>query len=196
DARAEYHADMYGTKPTTVHNYSEEYDINLEDEVPIRDAYKIPEDEKIVLYQGGMQEGRGLFKLLEAFKDIEGARLVMIGDGKERLNLIDYHKELGMEDRVIFIDRVPYKELRRYTKAADIGIQFLENTNFNHYSASSNKMFEYIMAHVPVIGSRLPEIEAVIEGQAVGLTVEPGDTDDLRDKLQQLVDDDNLRNEF
>ncbi|WP_052256892.1 glycosyltransferase family 4 protein [Salinicoccus sp. YB14-2] len=196
DTRAEYHADLYGTKPTAVHNYSELYDINLVDEFPLRDTYKIPEDEKIVLYQGGMQEGRGLFKLLDAFKDIKGGKLVMIGDGKERLNLIDYHKKLELEGKVIFIDRVPYKELRRYTKAADIGIQFLENTNFNHYSASSNKMFEYIMAHVPVIGSRLPELEAVIEGQAVGLTVEPGDTDDLRDKLQHLIDDDDLRDEF
>src|SRR5690625_2335289 len=143
-----------------------------------------------------MQEGRGLFKLLEAFKDIEGARLVMIGDGKERLNLIDYHKELGMEDRVIFIDRVPYKELRRYTKAADVGIQFLENTNFNHYSASSNKLFEYIMAHVPVIGSKLPEIEAVIEGEQAGLTVEPESTRQLKEAIQKLVDRDALRNTF
>src|SRR5690625_688466 len=98
--------------------------------------------------------------------------------------------------KMLIIQIVPYKDQRTYTKSAYIGIQFLENINFNHYSASSNKMFEYIMAHVPVIGSRLPEIEAVIDGQAVGLTVEPGDMDDLRDKLQQLVDDDNLRNEF
>src|SRR5699024_2420926 len=120
-----------------------------------------------------MQEGRGLFKLLDDFREIEGARLIMIGDGKERLTIINYHKDVGIGHKVYFFQRVPYKELRRYTKAADIGIQFLENTNFNHYSASSNKLFEYIMAHVPVIGSRLPEIEAVIEGEQVGLTVEP-----------------------
>jgi len=196
DTRALYHENLYRKKPVALHNYSELYDINLVDEFPLRKTYKIPADEKIILYQGGMQEGRGLFKLLDAFKDIEGARLVMVGDGKERLNLIDYHEKLGLTNKVIFIDRVPYKELRRYTKAADIGIQFLENTNFNHYSASSNKMFEYIMAHVPVIGSRLPEIEAVIDAQAAGLTVEPGDTDDLKVKLQRLIDDDDLRNEF
>ena len=196
DTRASYHEDLYGTKPTAVHNYSEFYDIDQVDEYPIRRTYKIPEDQKLVLYQGGMQEGRGLYKLLDAFKDIEGAMLVMIGDGKERQNLIDYHKELGLEGEVIFIDRVPYKELRRYTKAADIGIQFLENTNFNHYSASSNKMFEYIMAHVPVIGSRLPEIEAVIDGQEVGLTVEPENTEDFKEELQMLIENDDLRNEF
>src|SRR5699024_7683329 len=139
---------------------------------------------------------RGLFKLLDAFRDIEGARLIMIGDGKERLNLIDYHKELGLEHKVHFIQRVPYRELRRYTKAADLGIQFLENTNFNHYSASSNKLFEYIMAHVPVIGSKLPEIEAVIEGEQIGLTVEPESTRQLKEAIQKLVDGDELRQKF
>ncbi|CAM2892508.1 glycosyltransferase family 4 protein [Salinicoccus roseus] len=196
DTRADYHRRIYRKRPTPVHNYSEFYDIEKVEEFPIRKEYGIAPNEKVVLYQGGMQEGRGLFKLLDAFKDIEGARLIMLGDGKERLNLIEYHKQLGMEDKVIFIDRVPYKELRCYTKSADIGIQFLENTNFNHYSASSNKLFEYIMAHVPVIGSKLPEIEAVIESEKVGLTVEPESTTQLKAAIEQLVGDDALRERF
>ncbi|WP_411843697.1 glycosyltransferase family 4 protein [Salinicoccus sp. HZC-1] len=196
DTRADYHRRLYKERPTPVHNYSELYDIEAVEAYPIREEFDIPDNEKVVLYQGGMQEGRGLFKLLDAFKGIEGARLIMIGDGKERLNLIDYHKELGLEDRVHFIQRVPYKELRRYTKSADIGIQFLENTNFNHYSASSNKLFEYIMAHVSVIGSKLPEIEAVIESEQVGLTVEPESTKGLKEAIQKLVDDDKLREQF
>ncbi|KKK33980.1 hypothetical protein WN59_10295 [Salinicoccus sediminis] len=196
DTRADYHRRLYKKRPTPVHNYSEYYDINDVEAYPLKQEFDIPQSEKIVLYQGGMQEGRGLFKLLDAFKDTEGARLIMIGDGKERPNLINYHKEIGIGHKVHFIQRVPYKELRRYTKAADIGIQFLENTNFNHYSASSNKLFEYIMAHVPVIGSRLPEIEAVIEGEQVGLTVEPESTRQLKDAIQTLVDDDALRQKF
>ncbi|MFC3420077.1 glycosyltransferase [Salinicoccus hispanicus] len=196
DTRANYHKRLYKDRPTPVHNYSEFYDIDAVEAYPIREEYGIGKDVKIVLYQGGMQEGRGLFKLLDAFKDIEGARLIMIGDGKERLNLIDYHKCLEMENKVIFIERVPYKELRRYTKSADIGIQFLENTNFNHYSASSNKLFEYIMAHVPVIGSKLPEIEAVIETEQVGLTVEPESTRGLKTTIEKLIENDEWRLSF
>jgi len=196
DTRADYHRRLYRDRPTPVHNYSEFYDVEAVETYPIREEFSIPGSEKIVLYQGGMQEGRGLFKLLDAFKEVEGARLIMIGDGKERLNLIDHHRKLELEHKVHFIQRVPYKELRRYTKAADVGIQFLENTNFNHYSASSNKLFEYIMAHVPVIGSKLPEIEAVIEGEQAGLTVEPESTRQLKEAIQKLVDRDALRNTF
>ncbi|MGO1923784.1 MAG: glycosyltransferase family 4 protein [Jeotgalicoccus sp.] len=194
--RAEYHHDLYKELPTAVHNYSELYNIDEVEAFPLRKKYNIPDDKKIILYQGGMQAGRGLFKLLDAFLNIEDAVLFMIGDGKERQNLISYHKELDLQDKVIFIERVPYKELRSYTKAADIGIQFLENTNFNHYSASSNKLFEYIMAHVPVIGSKLPEIEQVIENEEIGLTVEAGNAEELTKILKKLIDDDELRLKF
>lgn len=193
DTRADYHNDLYSKRPTPIHNYSELYDIDEVKAFPLRESYNIPKGTKIVLYQGGMQEGRGLFKLLEAFSNVENAVLFMIGDGKERQNLLAYHEELGLENKVIFIERVPYRDLRKYTKAADIGIQFLENTNFNHYSASSNKLFEYIMAHVPVIGSKLPEIKQVIENENVGLTVEEGNTEELTSVLNKLLNDDQLR---
>src|SRR5699024_5228476 len=115
DTRADYHRRLYKDRPTPVHKYSELYEIDEVEAYPIRQEFNRPESEKVVLYQGGMQEGRGLFKLLDAFKEVKGARLIMIGDGKERLNLIDHHKELGLEHKVDFIQRVPYKELRRYT---------------------------------------------------------------------------------
>ena len=193
DTRADYHNDLYSKRPTPIHNYSELYNIEEVTAFPLRETYNISRNTKIVLYQGGMQEGRGLFKLLEAFSNVENAVLFMIGDGKERQNLLAYHEELGLENKVIFIERVPYRDLRKYTKAADIGIQFLENTNFNHYSASSNKLFEYIMAHVPVIGSKLPEIKQVIENENVGLTVEEGNTEELTSVLNKLLNDDQLR---
>lgn len=196
DTRADYHKKLYKNRPTPIHNYSELYNIDEVKAFPLREAYNISEDTKIVLYQGGMQEGRGLFKLLDAFKDVRNGKLIMLGDGKERQNLIDYHSELELENKVIFIDRVPYKELRSYTKSADIGIQFLENTNFNHYSASSNKLFEYLMAHVPVIGSDLPEIKKIIEEEKVGLIVEESNTMELQQAIQELIDDEDKRNYF
>src|SRR5699024_2626852 len=189
----DYHNDLYKERPTSLHNYSELYDINDVTPFPLRKQFNIPENKKIVLYQGGMQEGRGLFKLLDAFKNVENAMLIMIGDGKERQNLIDYHCKIDIIDKVIFIDRVPYHQLRSYTKSADIGIQFLENTNFNHYSASSNKLFEYLMAHVPVVASDLPEIKRVIEEECVGLIVEEGNTAQLTKAIQALIDNDELR---
>lgn len=196
DTRADYHAELYGERPTPVHNYSEFYNIETVEPVGLRRMFNIDEDKVLVLYQGGIQEGRGLPALIEAFADIDDAVLIMIGDGKERDNIVNLRNELGLENRVFFIDRVPYESLRHYTKSADIGIQFLENTNFNHYSASSNKLFEYMMAGVPVIASNLPEMVRVVKGENIGLIAEPGSKESLIEALRTLITDEGLRKQF
>src|SRR5699024_1955236 len=57
DTRADYHRRLYKKRPTPVHNYSEFYDIEAVEADPIREEFKIPDTQKVVLYQGGMQEG-------------------------------------------------------------------------------------------------------------------------------------------
>lgn len=58
-----------------------------------------------------------------------------------------------------FIPKVPLEDLPKYTKNAYLGFQVLNNVCFNHWSASSNKLFEYMMAEVPVIACSFPEIK-------------------------------------
>ncbi len=196
ETRADYHEDMYSMRPVSIHNYSELYNIDEVQAVDFREMFDISNDQVIVLYQGGIQSGRGLHLLIEAFSEVKGAALIMIGDGKERENMVALRDELQLQNKVFFIDRVPYQTLRSYTKSADIGIQFLENTNFNHYSASSNKLFEYIMAEVPVIASSLPEIERVVTGERIGLTIPPSDKQALINAIETLINDKDLRNTF
>ena len=72
----------------------------------------------------------------------------------------------------------------------------LQNVNYNHYSASSNKLFEYIMAHVPVISCDFPEIRNVVEGEAVGLSIDAGDPGNIAKAVNRLVEDETLRETF
>ena len=74
-----------------------------------------------------------------------------------------------------FLPKVPVAELPKYTRNAYLGFQVLNNMNFNHYSASSNKLFEYMMAGVPVIACSFPEIQKVVETEKVGICVDSHD---------------------
>lgn len=49
-----------------------------------------------------------------------------------------------------------------YTSSADFGILFYENNCLNHNYCSPNKMFEYLMAEIPVIASNLYEMKRLI----------------------------------
>ncbi|WP_144780876.1 glycosyltransferase [Macrococcoides caseolyticum] len=190
ETRATYHELLYGYRPMSLYNYSEYYDI---DEV---EAINLPlKYDKTFIYQGGLQEGRGLERLLRAFKEADiPANLLMVGDGKIRPQLEALTRSFNLQDKVTFTGRVPYESLRSYTKAAYAGFQILENVNFNHYSASSNKLYEYMMAHIPVIATDLPEIKTVVEEEGIGLIIKHDSEGELTAAIRKMFEDEAMRN--
>jgi glycosyltransferase involved in cell wall biosynthesis len=84
-------------------------------------------------------------------------------------------------------------ELPSYTASADIGVQPIENTCLNHFTTDSNKLFEYLIAGLPVIASDLPEIRRIVRQNGIGELVRPGDDQQLIDALNRLVADAPLR---
>ena len=145
-----------------------------------------------MLYQGGLQAGRGLHNLINAMPHVQEGTLVFIGDGKLKDALKQQVVDMGLQQKVKFIGRVDYKDLARYTKNAYVGFQVLQNICFNHYSASSNKLFEYLMADVPVIASDLPEIRKVFNQYNVGELVNPDDPQSIAQAINKIVQDETM----
>lgn len=192
NTRGKYHELMYGIKPLSLHNYSEYYDIEKVERVDLFNKFNIP-NKKIFLYQGGLQAGRGLEQLIKAFYDANiDAYLFLVGDGKLKSRLEEIVNQLNINEKVIFTGRVPYTLLRSYTKNAYVGFQILQNTNFNHYSASSNKLYEYMMAHVPVIATNMPEIKNVVEKEKVGIIIEENNQEQLTNAITELFNNKSL----
>ncbi|WHY00448.1 glycosyltransferase [Neobacillus sp. DY30] len=176
NTRAKYNEDLYGFYPHVVHNYPfKQQTVNHQEKVDLHEILNIPRNEKILLYQGGIQTGRGLDKLIKAVPYFKEGVLVLIGEGKIKKELQNMVKEMGLEDKVKFHPKVPVGDLPKYTRNGYIGFQVLNNVCFNHYSASSNKLFEYMMAGVPVVACSFPEIQRVVEGDETGVTVDSHD---------------------
>ncbi|MBF0773087.1 glycosyltransferase [Mammaliicoccus sciuri] len=194
--RAKYNEDIYGFYPKTLYNYSEKYNIEEKPQINLHKRISINEDEKILLYQGGLQQGRGLELLIEAMDEIEEGHLLFIGGGKLTQTLKEQAEASKQADRIHFLDKVPFQELPSYTREAYLGFQVLQNICFNHYSASSNKLFEYMMAHVPVISCDFPEIKKVVEETNTGLVVDSHKASEIANAVNQLVKDTSLRNQL
>lgn len=124
----------------------------------------------IVLYQGQLNEGRGLKLVLEAFKFLDDSfKLILIGNGSLQIDLNKWVDENSYSNRIKFIDTVSLDKLPAHTKGADVGMNILENYNLSKELASPNKLFEYIHAEIPVIASFSKENIRVFEKFNIGL---------------------------
>jgi len=154
---------------------------------------QIEQDEPILLYQGGIQTGRGLEKIVEAVPMMERGTVVFIGDGRLKPELVNMVAERNLEHRIKFIPKVPVDELLHYTKHAYLGFQVLNNVCFNHYSASSNKLFEYMMSGVPVIACSFPEIQKVVEEEKIGVCVDSHEPASIAQGVNYLLNHPEVR---
>jgi len=159
-----------------------------------RGALNIPKDKTIFLYQGGLSKGRGIEILLEAFQNISDKRSVIVFMGYGPLqNLVE--KSAEEYDNIYFHKAVEPGVLLEYTSSADFGILFYENSCLNHYYCSPNKMFEYIMAEIPVIVSNLYEMKRLVQENKIGIVAKDNTSKGLQKAIEEalLLDQNKLR---
>lgn len=195
DVRAKFFARAYGIdRPTVLQNRPNYHRLPTSNE--IRDKLDLKNTHPIVLYQGGLQQGRGLHLLVESANSIKNAYFVFIGGGRLEYQLKSQVERLGLSDRVFFIPTVSLADLPVYTASADIGVQAIENTCLNHFSTDSNKLFEYIMAGLPIVSTDFPEIKKVVKNFDLGFLTKSGDLAGLIVAIQKLVNDKALRKKY
>jgi glycosyltransferase involved in cell wall biosynthesis len=160
---------------------------NITSENLFRKEFPISESSKIFLYQGLIHKKRGIFNIVDAISRIENAVLVLMGDGKNKQELFNYVVDRNLENKVFIKDSVPMDSLIKYTASADVGFQLLLNSGFNHFSTISNKVFEYIMAEIPVIASDFPELRKLIIGNNIGIVVNPENFSEIINAIHEIV---------
>jgi glycosyltransferase involved in cell wall biosynthesis len=114
-----------------------------------------------ILYQGALNEGRGLENMILAMKHLNNIQLKLAGEGDLSVFLRKFTEENCLSDRVIFLGNLEPDVLKNYTNQAFIGINLLENRGLNYYFSLANKFFDYIQAGVPSINMNFPEYSAI-----------------------------------
>lgn len=184
DSIARHLATMYSIRqPEVLHNVPPRQSVTSSGALGREDGAVV------LLHQGQIQKHRGCFLLANAMREIHGAVLVFMGGGPLKSELQAYVDKEGLGDRIRFRDAVHPDELLPVTASADMGITLLEDTCLNHRFALPNKLFEYLMAGLPVLASNLPEIRQVVESFDVGCVVDPVNHNALASALQRVVDD-------
>lgn len=134
-------------------------------------AAEIPEERRILLYQGGFAPHRGLEALVLAAPLLdERWVLVMMGSGRHETKLRRL-VERSATDRVRFIEAVPQAELGHWTAGGALGAIPYEMVSLNHLYCSPNKLWEYPRSGVPLLCSDAPEMAARVARHRIGWVI-------------------------
>jgi len=128
-------------------------------------------DEPFILYQGALNEGRGLEILLDVLVDTN-YHLVIVGEGDLSSLLKTRTKKLKLENRVHFVGFVMPSKLPSITKRAFVGYNVSENLGLSYYYSLNNKFFDYVAAELPSLVNDFPEYTKLLLDFQVGLSTE------------------------
>lgn len=141
----------------------------------LRDKYKISSTTKILVYTGGIDPTYHSIELAEMAAQSaawgKDAVLVMHGFGDDAH--LNYLAKI-QNDRFIFsTGLVSFAELDELIASADIGIAlFNPSIDTNHRLMTSGKIMNYLKAGIPVIATRTPTTQDVLERHGAGICIE------------------------
>lgn len=143
-------------------------------------------------YIGGFGPHRGLDVAIKAMPEIvkkaPDAKLILVGDGINKTNLIDSAKILNISKKVFFTGWVDFKDVPSYLKIIDVGI-------VPHYASPHtnntipHKLFQYMTMSKPVVVSDCKPLARIVNETNCGIVIPSGDHKKMAEEIIRLYND-------
>ncbi|MBU1349804.1 glycosyltransferase family 4 protein [Patescibacteria group bacterium] len=154
------------------------------------DSKSYNNQQKTILFVGGLDSAhyfKGIEILLQAVSklQISNYKVLIAGGGDLQPKYEEQAKKLNVDNRVFFLGKVPNQKLPEIYQQADLFVlPSIKNESFGIV------LLEAMSCGVPVIASNLFGVRTVFQNNIQGLLVEPGNVDDLKNKIERVLFDD------
>lgn len=160
----------------------------------LRHKYGIKENEILILFVGYLDTFKGIFELIDAFYEInkenKNTKLMMIGTGPKKEEFKKKVFQLGLEDYVTLIGVVPNIKIHIYYQMADIFVLPSYTEGF------PLAVLEAMACGIPVVASNVGGIHEIVKNGLNGFLVSPRKREELTEKLNFIVNNEDLRKKF
>ncbi len=161
-------------------------DLSLSPDRSLLDQFSIPPDTKVFVYVGGLQRGRGLEAFFTAMQN-EAMHLLLVGDGAIRANLETLAHILGIANRTHFAGAVESAKALSLAAACDFGVVLIESVSKSYELALPSKVFEYMMAGLPILSSKMRHVTELFEGEEWIIFADVEDINSIKDGIRRLI---------
>jgi glycosyltransferase involved in cell wall biosynthesis len=150
---------------------SEEYDFDV--------AKKYVSRPIKYIYCGGLVPGRGIEMYLDIFSNNMNLELFFLGAGSLQGKIENFAAKFS---NITYLGNSEPKEVVQSLAFADVSLCMIEDNTLTSRYCMPNKLFESIVAGLPVIVSNLPDLKRFVEENDAGWVV-----DFERDSLERFI---------
>jgi glycosyltransferase involved in cell wall biosynthesis len=147
-------------------------------------------EEKIIFFAGAFKKTGGVPDLISAFNALVNnydARLLIVGDGPTMNECLALVKENKLEDKVIFLGRIPYHHLRTYQDLADV-IVCPDKQNVYSELIVHVKYLDSLMSGKVVINGSFKSVQEVNPDERLSVNFKPSDVASLTQAISYSLD--------
>ena len=147
--------------------------------------------EKLLLYQGYVNEARGFEYLIPAMQEVP-YKLVICGDGNYMKQLKELIAEHGVEQKIELKGMLLPHLLEQETLRASLGITLAEKEGINQFMALPNKFFDYMHAGLPQLAMNFPEYQKINEQHEVAVLINELSPATISATINRVMEDETL----
>lgn len=161
----------------------------------VRSDLHLSAETPLVLYVGAPSFQRGLEVLVDAFAHLDEFHLACVGPrNADWENSLMARAEAGRAaQRIHFLDPVPVDRLASYLSSADVGVIAYQNICLNHEHCMPNKLFETVLAGVPLVVANLVDLRSFVERHQVGVAADETDPEAIAESIRTVTANKDLR---
>jgi glycosyltransferase involved in cell wall biosynthesis len=155
----------------------------------LKNKYK---NKTILSYMGRLIDGKGVKDLILALENLKDKDFVLfiIGDGSQKKPLENLTKEKNLSDKIIFWGHKEHNEAISILKISDIVI------NPSYTEGLPTSIIEAALCKKAIIATNVGGTPEIITGDGDGYLIKPKNIEELRNKLENLIDNKKLQNSF
>lgn len=142
-----------------------------------------------ILFAGNLGVAQDLRTVVDAAKILENdqrIKWIFIGDGVEKLPLVQYVKNLNLSDSVHFYDREPIENMPAYFAQADVLLITLADQELFHLTLPA-KVSAYLASGRPILAAIGREASQLIQTAEAGITCPPGNSKALAEGIKKMI---------
>jgi glycosyltransferase involved in cell wall biosynthesis len=147
---------------------------------------------KVIIIQGaGLHKSRGVEELVLAMQFLDRSFCLIVAGTGDALPLLKvYANDYDLQEKILFLDVVPYAQLISYTKSADLGIvpEKVGASPASNYTLP-NKLFDYIHSGLPVLSTSAVEVEKIIRLYNIGCIINEHSPANIAESIRSVFND-------